>query len=212
MHSSEEIITLLNDSSTLNRRKAAKIIFKEKTSDVGQILLDALVKELKNENSKQWETQVEMIKAIGKIRFTPALPVITDICRKNKDHDAITIVSAAAYVRLKRESLSDISPVLELLALNGFSVSTGALTALGIDQMMPDENGIKQLISICFDLGKGVHPGLGDPRSGLIAACANWNKSLTNDFLLHCVNTGNGSYAQGLAQQVLDGKSVTLAE
>jgi hypothetical protein len=187
----EEIKTKLHSTKSSDRKRAAKEIGKLKLSDFADDLYQAYLKETKDKRT--WETQVEMILALGLLDYENALTEIDKIIKANNPHDMITYAAAQTYVRLKRKSLSDASPVLELLRFGGLSIVSGCLNPLGYDKMHPDENQIKQLIKLSWDLHKhkDCEPGYGDPRYGIAAACAGWDRQLTKEFLEHCIATAD---------------------
>lgn len=65
-------------------------------------------------NPKAWETQVEMIKSLGLIRFKEAF---YKICKENKEHDMVTFSVVKAYVRIARANIQDVNLILDLLSL-----------------------------------------------------------------------------------------------
>jgi hypothetical protein len=135
-----------------------------------------------------------MIKALGSIDFKKAINEVEQIVQTNIPHDMMTVVSATTFVQLKRKSINDGSPVLELLEFGSVSVIHGALLALAIDQMKPDENEVRKILSYCRDINKhkdriGHEFGFMDSRQYLAIACANWDIELTKDFLNHCIDT-----------------------
>lgn len=205
----DELELMLSDKSTVKRRTAAKRIQKEKRGAVGEALYVAFVEELKL--GKYWETEVEMIKALGAIQYTGAEDLLFRICRENKEYDMVTHTSALSYVRLKRASLSDIQPAFVLLAFGKYAVSSGAVAAVGFDKMMPDEQGIKELITRCWDLGATRENGYLDPRYPIAAVCALWPKELVQAFLEHCIDSGD-NYLKGIARQALQGKYTSMAQ
>lgn len=80
--------------------------------------------------------------------------------------------------------------------------------------MQPDKNQIKELIKLSWDLHKhkdriGHEGGYCDPRYGLAAACAGWDKQLTKDFLEYCLLTGD-TPVKYVAENSLKGKYVKL--
>jgi hypothetical protein len=103
----------------------------------------------------------------------------------------MTICAATAYVQLKRKSLNDGEPVLELLGFGGISLIVGALMALAYDRMIPDNDTIEKIIKLCWDLNKhkDIVKGVEDGRKYLAVACANWDKNLTEGILKHYIET-----------------------
>jgi len=188
----EELHERLRSKKSVERRSAAKLIGKEKITSLSAALFEAYTKE-KNDK-RTWETQVEMIKAIGQLTYKPAIRDMEAIVMQNAPQDMITLAAAKTYVQLKRSSLHDAKPVRSLLALNGLSVSTGALMAMSSDRMIPDREDCKEIIRTCWDINKhpdriGAEYGLADPRHYLAAACAGWDRQLTAGFLHHCIST-----------------------
>lgn len=190
----DEILGKLNSKKSADRKRGAKEIGKLKMVQLGQELYQKyLIEKL---DKRTWETQCEMIKALGNIDFKRAINEIEQIVQTNIPHDMITVVSATAFVQLKRKSINDGGPVLELLEFGSISVIDGALLALAIDQMKPDTNEIIKILSYCKDINKhkdqrGHEFGLIDSRQYLAMACANWGIELTKDFLNHCIDTAS---------------------
>jgi len=207
----EELKAKLESKKSADRKRAAKEIGKLKLSYFGDDLYTAYLKETKDKRT--WETQVEMILALGLIDYKNALKEIDAIIRVNNPHDMITYAAAQSYVRLTRKSINDASPVIELLQFGGLSTVSGCLNPLGYDRMLPNENQIKELIKLTWDLHKHKdwERGYGDPRYGIAAACAGWNRELTKDFLEHCLATANGDTpVEYVSENSLKGKYVKL--
>lgn len=188
----EEIHEKLNSKKSADRRRGAKEIGKLKLHEFGEELYQTYL--IERVDKRTWETQCEMIKALGCINFKKAIVEIEEIVRTNVPHDMITIVAATSYVQLKRKSIHDGLPIIELLEFGSVSVIHGALLALAIDQMKPDESEIRKIISCCKDINKhkdrvGNEFGLVDSRQYLAIACANWDIELTKEFLHHCMDT-----------------------
>lgn len=208
----DEIKSKLQSTKSADRRRAAKEIGKMKLTDLGDDLYNAYLIEVTDKRT--WETQVEMILALGLLDYKIALKEIEQIVRTNKPNDMITYAAAQTYVRLKRHSIHDASPALALLQFGGLSTVDGCLNPLGYDKMLPDDNQIKELIRLGWDLHKhkdrlGQEKGYCDPRYGLAAACAGWDNQLTKDFLEHCIATGDAP-VKYVAENSLKGKYVKL--
>lgn len=210
----EEIKEKLFSSKSSDRRKAAKEIGKQKLEDLADDLLTAYLEEKKDKRT--WETQVEMILALGIINCKQVLPHIEKIVQANNPHDMITYAAAQTYVRLKRASLNDAKPVIELLKFGGLSLVDGALNPLAYDKMVPPKDEIIELLNLCWDLHKhrdriGEEYGYTDPRYGIAAACAGWDKNLVADFLAHCLATGDKETSlQNVVKSSLKGKYAKL--
>jgi hypothetical protein len=187
-----EIKEKLFSKKSSDRLSAVKRISKEKIASLAEDIFTAYTKE--KQDKRTWEPQSEMIRALGQFGYKAALPDVEAIVRKNIPHDMITGRASTTYVQLKRKSIYDAQPVLELLSFGSTSVIDGALHALAVDRMIPPNNEIKEIIKISWDINKhkdriGHEYGLMDPRQNLAIACAGWDLSLTKDFLNHCVET-----------------------
>jgi hypothetical protein len=205
-----DILGKLLSTKSADRRKAAKEIGKQMMVELGDAVFEAYCKEKKD--IRTWETKVEMIISFGLINYKNAISEIEIIIDQNNPHDMITYAAAQSYVRLKRQSLSDAQPVIELLKDGGLSVISGALVPLGHDHMIPSKVEILQLIELGWDLYKhkdriGYEYGYADPRYGLIIACAGWDKQLVMPFLKHCLETlGKSGYLTNVIENAMKGK------
>ncbi|MBK7763881.1 MAG: hypothetical protein IPI46_11040 [Bacteroidetes bacterium] len=209
--STEEIQCKLHSTKSAERRRAAKEIGKLKIHELADELYSAYLNELNDKRT--WETQVEMILALGQLNYKNAINDINKIVKANAPHDMITYAAAQTYVRLQRQSLEDASPILELLAFGGLSIVDGCLNPLGYDIMQPPAYQIKELITLTWNLHKhkDYESGYGDPRYGIAAACAGWDKNLTQHFLEHCIETADGyTPLIYVSENSLKGKYVTL--
>ncbi len=206
----EEIKKKLLSKKVADRKKAAKEIREQRLTEFSELLFKALVKEI--EGGRSWETIAELILAIGAINYKQALPIIKKIIEENKPHDMITYAAAQTYVRLVRTSTEDATPIIELLKFGGLSVVDGALNPLAYDKMMPPSSQIKLLIYLSWNLQNhpdriGFEYAYSDPRYGLAAACARWDKQLVTPFLKHCLLTANkDSSLIYVAKMSLEGK------
>lgn len=197
---------LLSGKSAI-RRRAAQHIGKHKHDQLGEALFIAFLRE--QQDARTWETQVAMIRALGEIKYAEALPAIEAICWQNKAFDEITRAAATTYVRLKRQNSHDATPVIELLRMGNYAVTMGALDALGYDRMIPSDDHIAKIIELTTSKQLTYPVGLGDPRYGLAAAAAGWNKSLVNAFLTDCTQA-NDARVRYVAEQALQNKYVKL--
>jgi hypothetical protein len=200
----EQILESLKSNSTVKIRKAAIELRKNPVEGVCELLHDAYNRDLDSKNS--WETQSELIVTAGLFGCKSFLLPIKTICDNNIEHDLITSRSGLSYVRLKRVDLSDVSPVLEYLEGAKYSLGFGMLYALGYDKMVPTTYEQAKIIKYFWNFGMDRN-GYSDPRYGLAAACAGWDKEIVRDFLNHCIKTGD-KYLINVAESALKGKYV----
>lgn len=185
----EQIAIGLQDSKSQNRRKAAKKIGKNNLAELGEILLAAFLKE--RNDKRTWETQTEMIVALGKIGYSPALSFFKEIVGVNETEDMITHAAARSYVRIKRSSLNDASPVIELLRFGKLSVLDGATSALAYDDMTPPDDQIKMIIEL-LDKHKDEElsiRGLMDPREYLLSCMSKCKIQTCSDYINRFVDS-----------------------
>jgi hypothetical protein len=181
----------LQDKKSPKRRAAAKKIGKNGLLELGDALLTAYLKE--REDKRTWETQTEMILAFGKIRYQPALPYLKVIIDINTPEDMITHAAARSYVRIKRDSLNDAKPVLELLLFGEISVIDGATSALAYDDMTPPEEEIKAIIAL-LDSHKEEElsiSGLMDPRTYLLSCLRKCKNQTSADYINRFINSSD---------------------
>ena len=201
---SSEIISSLNSFSSVKIIKAAKKLRKLPFKGACTHLLEAYKRE---SNSNSWETQAEIIVTSGILLCNDFIPYLETICQKNEPHSAVTTVAGCSYLRIKRNSLTDVTPILKYIGNINYSLGKGFLFALGLDKMIPNDNDQKILISEFHDFGKDRNPLYSDPRYGLAAACAGWTNSKVDDFLHHCIKTGD-RYLINVAESALKGEYV----
>ncbi len=120
------------------------------------------------------------------------LSLLKDTLNTEKENGIILNEATKGYFRLKRKSKNDCSPIFELLSNIEFSVQEALLEVLGYDKMVPSIEEQKLIIDKYFLFGQGIDlNSFCDPRYGLAAACAGWDKEIVRDFLDHCIATGD---------------------
>ncbi len=133
-----------------------------------------------------WELQVEAIKIIGKQHLVKALPLLEQIVKKNMEHDMVTMEAAAAYFRIVRLNLSDVSPIIKSFGNIGFSIGEGFLNVLGEDNMIPCIEEQELIIQHFWHFGENVEKGILDPKYGLVQACLKWQAPSVSSFIEYC--------------------------
>jgi hypothetical protein len=153
---------------------------------------------------RTWETQVEMIRALGKIGYKPILADLEELLEKQNTNSVNVITHAAiAYVRIKRTNPNDALPVIELLHTNNWDVAGGALYALCFDDMIPLDEQIKQILDWVKgkekELDERFAKGAIDRRLILLSAASHWDRKnpVVDSFIEDCLaneklNTVNG--------------------
>lgn len=205
----EEIHSNLIASKLTLRRAAAKLIGKNEIIELGEPLWNAYQNEIKN--PKAWETQVEMIKSLGLIRFKESKEAFYKICKENKEHDMVTSSAVKAYVRIARANIQDVNPILDLLSFGKFEVVSSAFEVLGEDKMMPP---LKEILFFLDYVSKSTivnEKGYTDFRVGLMCACAGW-KGIpeVSVFLNECIKEEDSFFVK-VASNALKGKYTAIS-
>lgn len=180
----QEILSIKNDlfsSKSVKRRSAAKKIGKYKIISMEQLLLEAYIEEKKD--SRTWETQTEMIKALGKIGCKAAIPYLKEIIDMNKEQDTITAYAALSYVRLTRNEVNDMTIIFDFLKNGNTMVFDGAVMALAYDDVIPAESEMKKVIEILNERKSVYERPFSNPVGQIISAMYQWPHELTAPFL-----------------------------
>lgn len=95
-----------------------------------------------------------MLKASGVINFTAATGEIEKIVARNLPQEVVTPSAACALAMLRRSHKNDASEIIRLLKTGSYSVVVGAVTALTVDQMIPCEAEILEILKLTKDAHK----------------------------------------------------------
>lgn len=180
----EEISAIKEDllsNKSVKRRGAAKKIGKSKIKSLEQLLLDAYIKE--REDSRTWETQTEMIKALGKLDCKAAIPYLKEIVDINKDEDTITAYAALSYIRLTRNDVNDMAVILDFLENGNAMIFSGAVMAMAYDDVIPTEPEMKKVLEILNKRKSVYDRPFSNPIQRIISAMHKWPNELIMPFL-----------------------------
>jgi hypothetical protein len=204
----DDVKVLLTSDKLKDFKKGLKISLSRCDESAASLILARLEK---LDLERSWEISCDALKALGLNRYKPATDIASKIWRNGEEHSMVVAAAAEAYVRIERADLTDASPVMAVLEHNGYSQVEGALDALGYDRMIPEDSIVQAIVMQCWDFGFDRDKrGLGDPRYGLVAACAGWlNIPNVKEFLLHCKNTGDEP-VKYVAEKSLEGIYVKL--
>ena len=137
-------IVLLSDRHSPKRRSAAKQLRKLKHPAAGPALLTALQQEVRD--PRTWETQYQMIMALGECNHIRALPYLKTLAAQPFDATMVYLALGDAIVRLERIHDHDATPLLRLLPTNNDMLIEGAFRAVAMLRMIPSQNEIQQIM------------------------------------------------------------------
>lgn len=172
-------IQLLEDKRSPKRRSAAKRL--RKLGDVAAG--PALLKRLKTEvlDPRTWETQYQLIMAIGECKYLDALPFL-EVLSKTKFEATMTYVGIGdALVRLNSEGKNDIAPVLSLMSSENDMLVDGAFRAMAMLKMVPSNDAIVAILEFVskFEIDHGI-------RFWPLAASAGWHGDNVRKYVSEC--------------------------
>ncbi len=134
----------------------------------GPALLAALRKEV--EDARTWETQYQMIMAIGECGYSEALPLLDELALRDFEATMVYMAIGDALVRLKIQGLNDGGPVVEHLDSGNVSLIAGALRAMAMLKMIPSDEHVEKLL----DFGLRLPADRGDVV-WILAAAPGWS-------------------------------------
>ncbi len=146
----KEILKQLTDRQSSKRRSAAKKLRKLGDEQAGPDLLDALKKELRD--VRTWETQYQMIMAIGECQYQPALPYLHELSSRTFEATMVSVALGDAIVRLSRRSFDDAGPILAFLESGNDALIQGGFQAMAMLRMVLDELAISRIIAFASTL------------------------------------------------------------
>lgn len=176
---------LLHDAQALRarissiRRAAAKRLRRLKDPAAGPALLDALRQEL--QDPRTWETQYQMIMALGESAYAPALPYLWELAGRHFEATMLYVALGDAIVRLGRGAEHDPAPVLALVRTSNAMLIDGAFRAVAMLRLTFDPQTTEAIINYAA----GLAPDEGD-RFWVAAAAAGWRGDSVDRFLADC--------------------------
>ena len=172
----DELVEQLESKRSPKRRSAARRLRKLGNVEAGPYLLKALRNELKD--VRTWETQYQMIMAIGECGYKESLPFIKEIAARNFEASMIYIAIGDAIVRLSIKNKDDATPVIDLIASGNEMQISGALRAMAMLRMVPSDDQISEIIT--FASTYAIDEGM---RFWVIAAAPGWSGSKVERYL-----------------------------
>jgi HEAT repeat protein len=191
------LIELLKHSRSPKRRSAAQRLRKLKSVQAGDALLDALNKEV--QDPRTWETQYQMIMALGECGYRDALPYLYELASWDLEATMIYVALGDAIVRLDRKYQEDPKPVLKIIKSRNEMLIDGAFRAVAMLHLKLNPKAVGKIIDYASNLE------VNNPRRFWVAAgAAGWNGAQVKDFLT--------SSCESKTEFVRDAASASLAK
>ncbi len=180
MSTIKELVSLLESPSSPKRRSAAKKLRKIGDHRAGPAVLSALERELPDKRT--WETQYQMIMALGQCAYKEAIPLLDILAHERFEHTMVLVAVGDAYVRLSRSFEDDPKPLLDVFAIpNDDALLDGALRGVAMLRMKFAEDCASQVIE---------HVVARKQQSlwfWVAAACPGWSGPTVEAFLDECL-------------------------
>lgn len=175
----DDLVQLLEDKRSSKRRSAAKRLRKLRNPDAGPALLSALENEI--QDKRTWETQYQMIMALGECGYQPAIPLLTMLKDEVFDATMVYVAIGDAMVRLSRPDVNDVSAVLKILKSGNSMLCDGALRAMAMLKLRPDSSDIDLILAHAksSNVNDGAH-------IWILAAAPGWSGSEIDGYLDFC--------------------------
>ena len=177
-----EALGQLNDRSSAKRRSAAKRLRALGDPTAGPALLNALRAEV--DDQRTWETQYQMIMALGTCRHAPAGELLEHLAEQQDDYTMVGVALGDALVRIEWATNHSLTTVDRLVATGPPGVIDGTFRAIAMLQLVPDDELIERIIAFVTPLDYV------DPlRYWVAAAAASWNGLNVETYLRSCLTS-----------------------
>jgi hypothetical protein len=191
-------IDLLGDKRSPRRRSGAKKLRELCDKSAGAALFAALRAELRV--PRTWETQYQMIMALGACRYRRALPFLRKLARTRFEATMVDVAIGDAIVRLARKHENDALPVIDCAKLGNDTLTDGAFRAMAMLRMVPDDGAIAKVIDLV-----SARPAEDPLRFWIAAAAAGWKGAKVEAFLREC-GSSQRKDIRDAATEALQGK------
>ena len=178
----DDLVAQLAEKRSPKRRSAAKKLRKLKEVSAGAAILNAL--EIEVMDARTWETQYQMIMAIGECGYKQALPLLSNLATKSFEATMVYVAIGDAIVRLSIEYENDTRIIFELLETDNEMLANGAFRAMAMLKMIPSEGDINKIIDYVSKkkLDEGIH-------FWVLAAAPGWRGKKLEEYLSYCINS-----------------------
>ncbi|MGV9938520.1 HEAT repeat domain-containing protein [Streptomyces sp. NPDC003401] len=187
----DEAVARLAHGRSPGRRSAARRLRRLADPAAGPSLLEALRREA--DDPRTWETQYEMVMALGVCGHRPALGFLRELARRPYEATMVYVALGDAVVRLSAPE--DTAGALRWCLDSGTPLlADGALRAVAAQRLCPDPATVDHVLDFLAPL---------DPHDGLrfwaAAAAVEWPGPRVGEFLRACAAGPRADVAEAAA-------------
>ncbi|MFD6327578.1 HEAT repeat domain-containing protein [Streptomyces sp. NPDC058442] len=191
----DEAVVQLDDRSSAKRRTAAKRLRRLAAGSAGPSLLRALQREVRD--LRTWETQYQMIMALGACDHRSAVPFLSDLAQRPLDATMVDVALGDSIVRLRGAEEGTSVPVRWCLDSGTPMLADGALRAVAMLRSVPEPETVDYILDFLAPLQS--HDGL---RFWAAAAAAGWPGERVRAFLEGCAAGPRADVADAAASSL----------
>jgi hypothetical protein len=175
-------IELLSNSRSVKRKSAAKRLRKKADIFAGPFLLSRLKIEV--QDTRTWETQYQLIMAIGECEYLEALPFLENLSTQTLEATMVYVGIGDALVRLQQQGHENIAPVFTLMKSGNEMLIDGGLRAMAMLKMVPSDDDIQKILNFAskFNNEHGI-------RFWPLAASAGWSGKHVEKYISQCAKS-----------------------
>jgi HEAT repeat protein len=174
----------LTDRSSAKRRSAAKRLRALADPKAGPALLSALESEIAD--PRTWETQYQIIMALGACHHAPALDSLQHLAEQQDDYTMVGVALGDALVRIEWATAHALTTVDRYMQSGPPGVVDGAFRALAIMELVPDDDLVDRILAFAERLERT------DPlRYWVAASAAGWSGPNGESYLRSCLTSPN---------------------
>ncbi|GGR47764.1 hypothetical protein GCM10010497_58930 [Streptomyces cinereoruber] len=198
----DEAVAQLDHRLSTKRRSAAARLRRLADPAAGPSLLEALRREVRD--TRTWETQYQMVMALGTCGYRPALGLIRELAQRPVEATMVYTALGDAVIRLSTPE--EMARSLRWCLETGTAMlADGALRAVAMQRLLLDAATIEDLLDFLDPL---------DPHDSLrfwaAAAAAGWTGPRVTEFLQTCAGGPRADVAD-VATSSLQGKYQTYS-
>lgn len=184
-----EFISQLSHKRSPKRRAAAKALRKLGDMTACPYLLEALREEVKD--PRTWETQYQMIMALGECACDGALSYLKSMALSHFDATMVYVAIGDSLVRLQPDSDAKTRAIKEMMQSGNTMLVDGAFRAMAMLRLTPDDETVSEIVAYVSTENRDD-----SLRTWVAAAAAGWNPDLVAPLLKECASSSDQQLAR----------------